>query len=305
MGTWGTAIKSNDVSADIYSEFFDLYNKGEEPTDIAEKLIVQNQELIKSQEDSNNFWFAIALSLWETKKLNREIFEKVKEIIESSQDIKLWKELDADKQQITKREKALSDFLEKISVEKAKPKARKKSVFKTPIFEKGTCLTYNLELENYGAAIVLESDNETGSGTNLIATTRINQKEKPTIEDVLNAEILVLNAGDWNNSPNISWYAPDFFKKQYSDKFEIIGTVEIEKNYSPNEVNFDFGYSGGWNHIYEPIKYQLDYEKENGKSERTITVLEMIKKRHTTSGIANKGDSGSGKFFARFKFRKK
>ena len=28
MGTWGTGISSNDTFADIYDEFFDLYNDG-------------------------------------------------------------------------------------------------------------------------------------------------------------------------------------------------------------------------------------------------------------------------------------
>ena len=31
MGTWGTAIKNSDAFADIYSEYFDLYNKGGQP----------------------------------------------------------------------------------------------------------------------------------------------------------------------------------------------------------------------------------------------------------------------------------
>jgi len=33
MGAWGIAISSNDTYADIYGEFFDLYNDG---LDIAE-----------------------------------------------------------------------------------------------------------------------------------------------------------------------------------------------------------------------------------------------------------------------------
>ena len=31
MGTWGTAITDSDAFADIYSEFFDQYNNGENP----------------------------------------------------------------------------------------------------------------------------------------------------------------------------------------------------------------------------------------------------------------------------------
>ena len=38
MGTWGTAIKDSDAFADIYDEFFDLYNKGGQPNNISKKL---------------------------------------------------------------------------------------------------------------------------------------------------------------------------------------------------------------------------------------------------------------------------
>ena len=31
MGTWGTAIKDNDTSSDIYADFYDLYNEGQQP----------------------------------------------------------------------------------------------------------------------------------------------------------------------------------------------------------------------------------------------------------------------------------
>ncbi|WP_339881275.1 hypothetical protein [uncultured Algoriphagus sp.] len=55
MGTWGTAIKSNDTSSDIYADFFDLYNEGEKLDVIAEKLIRDNNELIENPDDSNIF----------------------------------------------------------------------------------------------------------------------------------------------------------------------------------------------------------------------------------------------------------
>ena len=56
MGTWGVAISSNDTYADIYSEFFDLYNDGLEVAEISVKLIRENQEIIDDLEESNNFW---------------------------------------------------------------------------------------------------------------------------------------------------------------------------------------------------------------------------------------------------------
>ena len=48
MGTWGTAIKDNDAFADVYDEYFDLYNKGGQPENISKKIIEDNWETIKN-----------------------------------------------------------------------------------------------------------------------------------------------------------------------------------------------------------------------------------------------------------------
>src|SRR5690606_24530543 len=178
MGTWGTAIKSNDTSSDIYADFFDLCNEGEKPNVIAKKLIGDNKELIENPDDSNNFWFTLALALWETKALDQETFNRVKEIIQTEKDLQVWRELDADETEIKKRKDVLEKFLVKISSEKDKPKARKKKRIKEPIFEKGTCLTFRHPNGNYGGAVILEADKQTGFGYNLIVTTRINKSER-------------------------------------------------------------------------------------------------------------------------------
>jgi hypothetical protein len=60
MGTWGTAISSNDTYADAYAQFHYLYNDGYLVEEITKRLIAENQETINSYEDCNNFWFAFA-----------------------------------------------------------------------------------------------------------------------------------------------------------------------------------------------------------------------------------------------------
>ena len=60
MGAWGTSISSNDTYADIYSEFFDMYNDGLTVEEISKKLINDNKDIINGPDDANNFWFALA-----------------------------------------------------------------------------------------------------------------------------------------------------------------------------------------------------------------------------------------------------
>ena len=111
MGAWGTNIKDNDTTSDIFVDFFDLYNEGQNPTNISLRLISENEELINNPDDCNNFWFALAIAQWETKSLDSKVFEKVKAIIESDNDIEVWKSLDADDKDLAKRKIALEKFL--------------------------------------------------------------------------------------------------------------------------------------------------------------------------------------------------
>ena len=103
MGTWNTSIKGNDASSDIYLDFFDSYNDGKSPEEISKKLFADYQEVLDNPQDCNNFWFALALAQWETKSLDEKVYKKVKEIIESGKDLKVWEELGADKKDIKKR----------------------------------------------------------------------------------------------------------------------------------------------------------------------------------------------------------
>lgn len=102
MGAWGTGISSNDTFADIYDEFFELYNDGLEVLEISKKLIKNNQEIINEPDDSNNFWFALAKAQWECKQLDNKVLDKAKTIIESGYDIEVWKRLDASEKDLKK-----------------------------------------------------------------------------------------------------------------------------------------------------------------------------------------------------------
>ena len=87
MGSWGTAISSNDTYADIYSAFFDDYNNEIPIAEITAELINSNKELIDDASDSNNFWFALAKAQWECKYEDDAVFNKVKNIIATDTDI--------------------------------------------------------------------------------------------------------------------------------------------------------------------------------------------------------------------------
>lgn len=278
MGTWGTAISSNDTYADTYSDFMDLYNDGLEVSEITQQLIENNQDLIKDYASKNDFWFAVAMAQWDCNSLDKEIFNKVKQIVDSREDIKLWREQGADKNDITKREKALYSFIDKISVEKPKAKRRKRKKYRDSIFQTGDCLIFNLTNGNYGAAVVLSSEKQTEYGLNMIAVTTINQKDNPTIDDIKNSNVLIQKEqtvpGKYQDREMISWYYAQFYKKCDID-YQILGQLKVQRQY-----NFmtDYTVISGWQMIKEVIDRNDNFIKERGKPDKKLKLKKLLKK---------------------------
>jgi hypothetical protein len=129
MGTWNTKINGNDTFQDIYQNFFDAYNQGQEPADISKQIQDDYAEMFEDSDDCNNSLFGLALAQWETKSLDQTIYKQVKEIIESGNDLEVWKGLGADEKSIKQRKVVLDKFLTQISTDKEKPKRRTRPKF--------------------------------------------------------------------------------------------------------------------------------------------------------------------------------
>ncbi|WP_282113411.1 hypothetical protein [Maribacter stanieri] len=277
MGAWGPAISSNDTYADIYSEFFDLYNDGLEVTDISKKLIDENQDTINDTDDCNNFWFALAKAQWECRQLDETLLNRVKEIIETGADLEVWRNLEAEEKDIKKRKVNLEKYLTALQTERPKAKARKKKIIRQPVFEKGDCLTFKLENGNYGGAVVLEAIKDTEYGHNLIATTRINQANKPTKKDFENASVLLINYGNWDNKEMIQWYLPIRHKK-IANQIETVDNMEVQIEYDINDsmdgfvADFDI-----W--IVQVADQQFESEKTKPLLNNNRTIKEVTKKK--------------------------
>lgn len=265
MGTWGTGISSNDTFEDIYSEFFELFNKGLEVKEITRTIIQNNKDLQSDYEDKNSFWFAIAKAQWECGSLDNDVLEKVKSIIVSGQDLKLWEELNGQTNDLKKRKKVLDDFLEKISAPNDKIKKRKKTIIRQPVFRKGDCLTFQLQNGNFGGALVLEAEQETELGMNMLAVTTMNQQSKPTMLDFEKADILTQRQegfpGKYKNREYITWSYAQFFKKAKT-KFEIVGQLEVRKNYNSKDHCYSVGH---WDTIPATLDNLELYEQKHGK----------------------------------------
>jgi hypothetical protein len=284
MGAWGTRISSNDTYADIYEQFIDLYNDGLSVAEITERLINENQETISLKDDAPNFWFALATGQWECKALDIEIFSKVEHLINSGEDLKIWKESDATPADLKAREKALNKFLLKLQTEKDIPKRRTKKRFYNSIYQKGNCLTYLMDNGNYGGAFVLTDEQQTETGTNYIAITTINKSTKPTLEDFKKAEVYVKRVEEidfsqsvltknWVDQPQIGAFSAMI--KNNGIQIEIIGNITIYREY---KIIKDKVIGFGWIVLKSEILFRGEYIKINGKAKTRLKLSEWTKK---------------------------
>ena len=283
MGTWGTGISSNDVYEDINYEFFELYNQGMDVSDITEKLIKENKELIDSHEDQNNFWITIAKSQWECKALSPKIYSRIKDIVESEKDVELWKEHDASKSDLTKRKKVLDDFLKKISTEKKTARKRKLKKLRDAIFEKGDCLVFRLSDDDYCGVFVLESEKESEFGLNLIVVTDIKMSDKPTEHDFEKSNILFALEQQINKEfkpkEQISWCYAQHYKNSETN-FEKVGNLKVMPTYRSDKDYLSFS---NWDNLK---LYQDDYYSESYecRSEKRVKLNKLRKNTGYNNG---------------------
>jgi hypothetical protein len=240
MGTFGTDISENDIYMDLEIEFFDLYNQGIDIKTITKRIIKAHNESYDSDEYSNDFWFALADFQWQCKSLDDNVFKKVKEIVNSKSDLKLWKELDSNSDDIFEREKKLNEFIEKISVQKKRAKVRVKKKLYNSIFTKGDLIIYKLNNGNYGGSLIIEDEKETEFGLNLVILSDINSKKKPTLKDFRNAKIQYIQEkliGQPIRNYPLSIY---LYGKWYLEEIDESYEFEVIKNISISDFNADF-----------------------------------------------------------------
>ncbi|WP_162056334.1 hypothetical protein [Pontibacter pamirensis] len=111
MGTWGTSITQNDTFLDVYSDFYEKWKSGTEVSNIIQEL---KREYL--QEEDHEYWFALGKCLWEIGSLPEDVFERVKEIIISGDNLLLWEKSGAEESDLKARDKALKAFLKKLSI---------------------------------------------------------------------------------------------------------------------------------------------------------------------------------------------
>ena len=188
MGTLSEKILGSDNAKDVYEDYFLLYNEGKNVIEISNYIL---NKYFKSSIDiveKSEYLGAFCKAKWETKSLELEILNQLKELVMSPKLYELLSDYGASDKFIKARKKELNNFIKKISIEKPKAKSRKKPpVELTTQFENGNLFTFKYKSGEYGGIAIIKDELYTTKGSFLFALTTIRQSKKPTISDFLNS----------------------------------------------------------------------------------------------------------------------
>lgn len=141
MGTFGTAIFSDDFACDIRDEFKELIGEGMTSEEATKSLIESNADSLSDEDEASVFWLSLAATQWKTGRLLQDVKQKAIEVIDTGSDLKRW-ELEDDEKLVAKRQKELIKLKEQLfSPQPAQKKISKVYKEFTP-FEVGDVFSY-------------------------------------------------------------------------------------------------------------------------------------------------------------------
>ncbi len=158
MGCWGMGLTQSDEFCEVYENFMERYNEGEDVREISASIL--GEYLSEFDEDDgilHDVFFALAKAEWMCCCLSTDLLSKVTEIIESGTNIDFLRSLEATESDLRRREKNLSKFLISLQTPKSSPRKRRPEPKEKPLppVDTGDCLAYK-HGDGWRVVVVLE-----------------------------------------------------------------------------------------------------------------------------------------------------
>lgn len=145
MGTWSTSITGNDTAMDLRTEYTAAFFKYDVPE--ALKLIddyVRKETFDESDaEEWCNYYYSLADFMWKKGILTDKVRDKAIEMIDSGFGLEIWAE--EGEKTLKARQKALTQFKEKLLSPQPAKKKIKPNVHLEPIFNVGDIIAIQLQ----------------------------------------------------------------------------------------------------------------------------------------------------------------
>lgn len=256
MGTWGAKLTNDDFTLDIISEFFELFDNGEDPKDIRTKLESSYADSIEDADEGHLFWLALAKAQWDIGFLDKDILEKVEDIVNSDIDTKKWIELDGENPE--KRQKLIKEFAKEIKTPRIKSRKIKRKILRSSPFEAGDVVVFQTSNGDYGSFVVLTAEKNTEFATTAIVFLNMISKEEPEMHSIAKSNILIFFT-EVNGYPqhiiealDISIYSPIKDKKAY-EQLKVIGRLKIKK------IKHQINTYSSWNNVFGGFEHRINH----------------------------------------------
>ena len=251
MATDGVKIIDSDTAYDTYWGIMDLYDSGADLETIDKEFPIIQTEYYEDF-DNEIYVTSCALALWEIGQMSEYKLTYIKTIIEKGACVKVWTE-EHNPEEGKARQKELDKFWKKISQVNTKVRARKKYRKITNFyFQPDDLLTFRLNDGNYRSVVCATIEQYRGQCNYILVPTTYDSSKKPTIEDMIDKEILGRQIGSGYGQQTTKEQQPgieriwkyiggncnfffgvvklavdhkDFIN--FKDKFEKVGTLQI------------------------------------------------------------------------------
>jgi hypothetical protein len=140
MGTWGTALFSDDLAADLRSEFRDLIGEGLTTESAINRLKTEYKSSLRDPDEESVFWLALADTGWRLGRLDDNVLQNALRVIESGQDLSRWDDA-ADRK---KREQVLAKLRTKLLSPSPQPKPVAKRIKSANDWQIGEVIAFRL-----------------------------------------------------------------------------------------------------------------------------------------------------------------
>ena len=141
MGTWGTALFSDDTAADVRDGYRDLIGDGFTSPQATDALVKEWGDALGDSDEASVFWLALASTQWQCGRLETRVKSAALTIIEEGSDLHRWRE---DAKQLKKREAVLARLRNDLMSPQAPEKRIPKRYRNTCEWEVGEVIGYRL-----------------------------------------------------------------------------------------------------------------------------------------------------------------
>ena len=145
MGTWSTSITGNDTAMDLRTEYTAAFFKYDVPEALEriDKYVRKEMFDESDAEEWCNYYYSLADFMWKKGILTEEVRDKAIEMIDSGFGLELWAE--EGEKTLKARQKALTQFKEKLLSPQPAKRKIKPNVHLEPIFNAGDIIAIQLQ----------------------------------------------------------------------------------------------------------------------------------------------------------------